>query len=69
MIDLRKAPIVTNEVTKVINGQTYMSVEDMIDELSQYTLSFLEHSRDGIALRHLVRYDEAVCRIYEDRII
>lgn len=59
--------IPNNEVTQIINSERYMSVEHMIKCLSPYTIEFLHESRLGIKKRHLIRYDEAVDRIFKER--
>lgn len=56
-----------NEITQLINSESYMSVDHMVHCLSIYTMVFLQESRSGIKKRHLVRYDEALDRIYKMR--
>lgn len=60
-------PRVDNEITRLINIEMYMSVQHMVNVLSMYTIDFLHESRAGIKKRHLVRYDEALDRIYNNR--
>ena len=56
-----------NEITRLINQTSYMSVDHMVECLCIYTIGFLHESRAGIRKRHLVRYDEAVYRIWNNR--